>query len=74
MPAIHRLKYPAPRREPVKTENGWASKPWSPEGVLSTVRGGGHFSGEHDFESDTAKFAADAERTMAVLLSSEVVA
>ena len=68
MQEVHQLKYPAPRREPVKTENGWASKPWSPEGVLSTIRGGGWFGSDHDFEEGCASFAHDASYVMKEIL------
>ena len=63
------LKYQAPRREPVKTERGWSSKPWSTEGVLQTVRGGGWFGSDHDFESGVYGFALDASAVMLELRS-----
>ena len=66
-PAIHQLRYPAPRREPVKTAAGWCSKPWSPEGILKTVRGGGWFGLDHDFEYGAQPFAFDCMLAMEVL-------
>lgn len=69
MQATHQLKYPAPRREPVKTDRGWASKPWSPDGILLTVRGGGWFGSDHDFELGAYSFAMDAHAVMLELQS-----
>jgi len=63
----HILSFPAPRREPVKTENGWCTVPWTPDGVLSTIRGGGWFSPDHalhDFEEGVRQFALEAQTIM----------
>jgi hypothetical protein len=65
------LSYPAPRREPVRTDNGWCTQPWTPDGVLSTIRGGGWFScesGAHDFEAGVQQFALNAQEVFAELL------
>jgi hypothetical protein len=61
---MHTLSFPAPKRESVLTENGYCTQPWSLDGVLSTIRGGGWFSPDssaHDFQNNVRPFALDAQ-------------
>lgn len=66
----HILTFPAPRRESVRTENGWCTRPWTIGGVLLTLKGGGWFhpvQGLHDFGPGVASFAYDAQQIYADL-------
>jgi hypothetical protein len=66
---FRRLYYPAPRRETVQTEVGFASKKWSVAGVLSAIQDGAWFLGDagHDFESGVGPFAREAQEVLQYL-------
>jgi hypothetical protein len=66
--SVARLSYPALRREPVGTANGWYSIPWTADGVLRTLRGGGWFGPDTQFAPGVAGFAKDAASAIDFLL------
>jgi len=48
---VKQLSCKAPRREPVKSANGWWTRPWTSEGMKTAIAGGAWFkdAASHDF-------------------------
>lgn len=61
---VKRLTFPAPYKEPVRTERGWAAIPWTPEGIIRVIISGGWFSPEpeaHVFERGARGYALNCQ-------------
>lgn len=49
-----RLTFPAPHRECFTTQTGFVSRPWTMEGVLTVIAGGGWFQERHHEFADAS--------------------